>query len=1542
MANENWNGTDNFTYRANDGIVSSNIATVNITVNAAKEDQYITFGPLTDKAYGDADFSVSATASSSLAVSFTADGSCSVDGNSVHITGAGSCTITASQDGDENYYPATPVLQSFNIAKASSSVTVTCPETSQTYTGSAIEPCTASYSGVGGLSGSLSPTYADNVVVGTATASASYAGDANHEGSSNTATFEISKASSAVTVTCPETSQTYTGSAIEPCTASYSGVGGLSGSLSPTYADNVVVGTAMASASYAGDANHEGSSNTATFEISKASSAVTVTCPETSQTYTGSAIEPCTASYSGVGGLSGSLSPTYADNVVVGTATASASYAGDANHEGSSNTATFEISKASSAVTVTCPETSQTYTGSAIEPCTASYSGVGGLSGSLSPTYADNVVVGTATASASYAGDANHEGSSNTATFEISKASSAVTVTCPETSQTYTGSAIEPCTASYSGVGGLSGSLSPTYADNVVVGTATASASYAGDANHEGSSNTATFEISKASSAVTVTCPETSQTYTGSAIEPCTASYSGVGGLSGSLSPTYADNVVVGTAMASASYAGDANHEGSSNTATFEISKASSAVTVTCPETSQTYTGSAIEPCTASYSGVGGLSGSLSPTYADNVVVGTATASASYAGDANHEGSSNTATFEISKASSAVTVTCPETSQTYTGSAIEPCTASYSGVGGLSGSLSPTYADNVVVGTATASASYAGDANHEGSSNTATFEISKASSAVTVTCPETSQTYTGSAIEPCTASYSGVGGLSGSLSPTYADNVVVGTATASASYAGDANHEGSSNTATFEISKASSAVTVTCPETSQTYTGSAIEPCTASYSGVGGLSGSLSPTYADNVVVGTAMASASYAGDANHEGSSNTATFEISKASSAVTVTCPETSQTYTGSAIEPCTASYSGVGGLSGSLSPTYADNVVVGTATASASYAGDANHEGSSNTATFEISKASSAVTVTCPETSQTYTGSAIEPCTVLVTGANLSLTPAPVYADNINVGTASASYTYAGDANHTGSSGSDTFEITKASTTTVVSCTASEVYTGSAIEPCTVSVTGANLSLTPAPVYADNINVGTASASYTYAGDANHTGSSGSDTFEITKASTTTVVSCSPESLVYKGLALTPCTVSVTGANLNLTPAPVYADNINVGTASASYTYAGDANHTGSSGSDTFEITKALLTVTPDAFTRQYSDPNPDVFTFTYSGWVNGENESVLTTKPTCTSARTANDYAGQYDIICSGGVDNNYKFEYVVGILTGTQEDAYIEYSGDSIAKTSTNLTLRATVWDSAAIGYGGDNSESGPSATIGDITKMWIVFKIYPAGSCGSGTPITKYAQVSDTGISGDGIGTAVYPFTSSSEASFCVIASLVAGSGGGVNQWYMADLAEQAGIAFYNNTGQFASGGGWIVDPNGKKGNFGFNARYNKRGQPQGQMVYVFRGYYNGVLADFIIKSNALDALSFSGTTYPIEVTLQGKCNLQINRASDGVQLWSDGNCTFIAKVIDTNSSSGIGSDSFQLSVWDKYGIPYKIVAKTLLSGGNVIVRNPR
>jgi hypothetical protein len=82
----------------------------------AKAPQTITFGPLANRSFGDPPFTVSATASSSLTVSFTGAGTCTVAGNVVTLTAPGSCTITASQPGDLNYLPATSVSQGFTVA----------------------------------------------------------------------------------------------------------------------------------------------------------------------------------------------------------------------------------------------------------------------------------------------------------------------------------------------------------------------------------------------------------------------------------------------------------------------------------------------------------------------------------------------------------------------------------------------------------------------------------------------------------------------------------------------------------------------------------------------------------------------------------------------------------------------------------------------------------------------------------------------------------------------------------------------------------------------------------------------------------------------------------------------------------------------------------------------------------------------------------------------------------------------------------------------------------------------------------------------------------------------------------------------------------------------------------------------------------------------------------------------------------------------------------------------------------------------------------
>jgi MBG domain (YGX type) len=152
---------------------------------------------------------------------------------------------------------------------------------------------------------------------------------------------------------------------------------------------------------------------------------------------------------------------------------------------------------------VTCAPATTVYTGAAQELCATTVTGVGGLSLTPAPTYMDNTDVGTATASYSYAGDANHDVSDDSATFAITKASSTTTVTCSPVTTVYTGAAQELCAATVTGVGGLSLTPTPVYTDNTNVGTATASYSYAGDANHEASTNSASFAISAAALSVT-------------------------------------------------------------------------------------------------------------------------------------------------------------------------------------------------------------------------------------------------------------------------------------------------------------------------------------------------------------------------------------------------------------------------------------------------------------------------------------------------------------------------------------------------------------------------------------------------------------------------------------------------------------------------------------------------------------------------------------------------------------------------------------------------------------------------------------------------------------------------------------------------------------------------------------------------------------------------------------------------------------------------------------------------------------------------------
>ena len=829
---------------------------------------------------------------------------------------------------------------SLTILQLPSSVNLNCSGT-VTFDGSPQQPCSADVTGGAGLFEPVSVMYSSNTDAGSATATATYDGDVNHTGSSASTAFQILQADSTVSVNCSG-SVTFNGMPQEPCGAEVTGAGGLFQSLPVSYDSNGGAGTANAYASFDGDTNHTGSSGSASFQIDPGGSAVFLDCAPT-VTFDGSPKEPCWASVMGDGGLSQSVAVVYGPNTDAGWTMASATFDGDGNHTGSYASMGFQILQAESHVTIDCP-TSVPFTGYSQEPCTASVSGDGGLSESIPVSYSPNIDAGMVTVSASYPGDTNHSPSSASSSFMIDQVSSVVTIDCP-VSVPYTGYFQEPCTAMVGGDGGLLQSVIVSYSPNIDAGMVTVDASYPGDTNHFPSSDSRSFQIDQVDSTVSVHCSGPVR-FNGSAQEPCGAEVTGAGGLFQSLPVFYDSNGGAGTANAYASFDGDANHTGSSGSASFQIDPGGSAVSIDCPG-SVMFDGSALEPCFAQVFGDGGLWESVQVTYSSNTDAGTASASAEFLGDGNHTGSSASSGFQILQADSTVSVNCSG-SVTFNGSAQEPCGAEVTGAGGLSQSLPISYDSNFGAGWATASATFDGDANHTGSSGSAGFTIDPGGSAVFIDCQPV-VVFDGSALEPCSAQVFGDGGLSESVQVTYSSNTDAGWGTAEASFGGDGNHSGSYASSGFQIMQADSYVSINCPS-SVTFNGSAQEPCTAEVTGAGGLSQSLPVSYDSNVGAGSAMAQASFDGDGNHAGSGASTGFTIDPAASSTVITCPA-SVAHTGAALTPCTAQVTGDGGLSQSVAVVYSSNTDVGTATASASFAGDSDHSGSSDSVTFTI---------------------------------------------------------------------------------------------------------------------------------------------------------------------------------------------------------------------------------------------------------------------------------------------------------------------------------------------------------------------------------------------------------------------------------------------------------------------------------------------------------------------------------------------------------------------------------------------------------------
>lgn len=496
----------------------------NVVVN--KGSQTITFGALAAKNYGATPFAISATASSTLAVTFTSTTTarCTVAGSTVTIVGIGTCTIAANQAGNTNFNAATQVTQTFTISKGAQTITFAALS-GKTY---GIAPFTVSATASSALAVTFTSTTTARctvagstvtiVGIGTCTIAANQAGNTNYNAATQvTQTFTISKG--AQTITFAALANKVIGSAAFSVSASATSALAVSFTSTTTSKCTVAgstvtlvaTGTCTIAANQAGNANYNAAPQvTQSFTVTSAAliaQTITNFSPATPLLYSagGTFLLSATGGASGNAVIFASTTPTVCtvtastvSLVSVGTCTLTANQAGNATYSAASQvSASVVITKASQtisfgalanktvgnaafAVSATATSTlAVIFTSTTTTKCT-----VAGSTVTL-------VAAGTCTIAANQAGNANYNAATQVSqSFTIAKANQTISFaslaakTLGAPAFAVSASASSALAVSFSSSTASICTVSGTTVSLVSAGTCTIAANQGGNANY--------------------------------------------------------------------------------------------------------------------------------------------------------------------------------------------------------------------------------------------------------------------------------------------------------------------------------------------------------------------------------------------------------------------------------------------------------------------------------------------------------------------------------------------------------------------------------------------------------------------------------------------------------------------------------------------------------------------------------------------------------------------------------------------------------------------------------------------------------------------------------------------------------------------------------------------------------------------------------------------------------------------------------------------------------------------------------------------------
>jgi hypothetical protein len=532
-------------------------------------------------------------------------------------------------------------------------------------------------------------------------------------------------------------------------------------------------------------------------------------------------------------------------------------------------------------------------------------------------------------------------------------------------------------------------------------------------------------------------------------------------------------------------------------------------------------------------------------------------------------------------------------------------------------------------------------------------------------------------------------------------------------------------TGVYTIQKAT--LTITANNAGMTY-GGTVPSLSASY--IGFVNGDNSSSLTTQPTVTTTASSASPAGtypitasgatDPNYTITYVAGTLTVGKA--ALTVTADNKDMPL-GGPLPAFTVSYTGfVNGDAASSLTTQPTATTTATASSPAGAYPITPSGGSSLNYTFTyvngtLTVGKALLTITANPASSVYGAALVPDGSLAVTYSGFvngdgpsSLTTLPTVTNSAAAGDAAGTYTLtpsgAADPNYTFQYVTGVYTIQKAALN--VTAVSETMTYGGAVPVLTASyngfVNGDNASsLTAAPTITTTATSSSPAGTYpiTASGavDPNYTITYTSGTMTVQRAALT--VTANSESMSYGGPvpALTASYSGfVNGDNANsLTTKPTLATTATSSSPQGSYPIAvsgaADANYTITYIYGSMLVQGATLTITANSATMTYGGTVP-VLTVSYSGFVNGDNASSLTTAPTVTTTGTSSSAAGTYPIAASDAVDPNYTIVYNPGTLTINAAELHITANAQTKEYGASDPPLTFTV-----SGFlNGDNSD----------------------------------------------------------------------------------------------------------------------------------------------------------------------------------------------------------------------------------------------------